>query len=60
MQQHEEPIEKVRAVQYVRMSTEHQQYSTANQDDVIQEYADKRNFEIVKTYADEGLSLIHI
>ena len=29
MQQPEEPIEKVRAAQYVRMSTEHQQYSTA-------------------------------
>ena len=60
MQQHEEPIEKVRAAQYVRMSTEHQQYSTANQDDVIQEYADKRNFEIVKTYADEGKSGLNV
>ena len=49
-------IKPVRAAQYVRMSTEHQQYSTANQDDVIQDYAAKRNFEIVKTYADEGKS----
>ena len=56
MQEAEEPVKKTRAAQYVRMSTEHQQYSTANQDDVIQEYADKRNFEIVKTYADEGKS----
>src|SRR3954454_1100771 len=46
----------VRAAQYVRMSTEHQQYSTANQGDVIQEYADRRGFEIVQTYADEGKS----
>ncbi len=38
------------------MSTEHQQYSTANQDDVILEYAARRGFEIVKTYADEGKS----
>ena len=45
-----------RAAQYVRMSTEHQQYSTANQDDVILEYAARRGFEIVKTYADEGKS----
>jgi len=45
-----------RAAQYVRMSTEHQQYSTANQDDTIQEYAERRNFKIVKTYADEGKS----
>ena len=51
---------KVRAAQYVRMSTEHQQYSTANQDDVIREYAEKRNFEIVKTYADEGKSGLRI
>jgi DNA invertase Pin-like site-specific DNA recombinase len=38
------------------MSTEHQQYSTANQADVIAEYAAKRGFEIVKTYADDGKS----
>ncbi|WP_231603505.1 recombinase family protein [Neorhodopirellula pilleata] len=50
----------VRAAQYVRMSTEHQQYSTANQDDIIQEYAKKRNFEIVKTYADEGKSGLNV
>ena len=31
-----------RAAQYVRMSTEHQQYSTLNQADKIREYADKR------------------
>ncbi len=46
----------VRAAQYVRMSTDHQQYSTANQDDTIREYAERRNFEIVTTYADEGKS----
>ena len=46
----------VRAAQYVRMSTEHQQYSTANQEDVIQAYAAKRGIQIVRTYADEGKS----
>ena len=42
------------------MSTEHQQYSTANQDDIILEYAKKRNFEIVRTYADEGKSGLNV
>ena len=45
-----------RAAQYVRMSTEHQQYSTSNQEDAIREYANRRGFEIVRTYADEGKS----
>ena len=45
-----------RAAQYVRMSTEHQQYSTNNQADKIAEYAQRRNIEIVRTYADEGKS----
>ena len=45
-----------RAAQYVRMSTEHQQYSTSNQGDKIKEYADKRGIEIVRTYADDGKS----
>lgn len=46
----------IRAAQYVRMSTEHQQYSTENQSDVIREYAAARGYEIVKTYADDGKS----
>ncbi len=46
----------VRAAQYVRMSTEHQKYSTENQSDAIREYAEKRNIQIVRTYADEGKS----
>jgi DNA invertase Pin-like site-specific DNA recombinase len=44
----------IRAAQYVRMSTEHQKYSTENQADVIAHYAAARGFEIVRTYADEG------
>lgn len=48
------------AVAYVRMSTEHQQYSTANQLDRIKEYAARRGFEIVRTYADEGKSGLNI
>lgn len=46
----------VRAVQYVRMSTEHQRYSTENQSDVIRRYAARHGIEIVRTYADEGKS----
>ena len=49
-----------RAAQYVRMSTEHQQYSTHNQADKIQEYAHRRGIEIVRTYADEGKSGLSI
>ena len=49
-----------RAAQYVRMSTEHQQYSTNNQSDKIAEYAQRRNIEIVRTYADEGKSGLSI
>ena len=45
-----------RAVEYVRMSTEHQRYSTENQSDVIRQYAAKRGIEIVRTYADAGKS----
>lgn len=47
---------RVRAAQYLRMSTENQQYSADNQAATIQEYAEKHGFEIVATYADEGRS----
>ena len=46
----------VRAAQYVRMSTEHQKYSTENQAEAMQQYAARRGIEIVRTYADEGKS----
>src|SRR5512136_458085 len=48
------------AAAYVRMSTEHQQYSTQNQMDVIREYAKRRGLEIVKEYSDEGKSGLNI
>ena len=35
------------AAQYVRMSTEDQQYSIANQEAAIAEYARKRGFEVM-------------
>src|ERR1035438_933741 len=49
-----------RAAVYVRMSTEHQQYSISNQMDVLSSYARQRNFEVVKKYADEGKSGLKI
>lgn len=58
--ENQEPPAKIRAAQYVRMSTEHQQYSTDNQAATIAIYAEKRGLEIVKTYADEGKSGLNI
>jgi len=56
-----EPRESlVRAAEYVRMSTEHQQYSTENQHSKIQDYAQRRGLSIVRTYADEGKSGLRI
>lgn len=42
------------------MSTDHQRYSTENQAEVIASYAARRNFEIVRSYADEGRSGLNI
>ncbi|HEV2515156.1 MAG TPA: recombinase family protein [Devosia sp.] len=50
----------IRAAEYVRMSTEHQQYSTENQADILRSYAAARGIEIVRTYADEGRSGLRI
>ncbi len=51
---------KIRAAEYVRMSTEHQKYSTDNQAAAIKRYAEKRGYSIVRTYADEGKSGLNI
>lgn len=53
-QNHDRPLK--RAAQYVRMSTEHQKYSTENQAEMIEQYAARRGFEIVQTYEDSGKS----
>lgn len=44
------------AVQYVRMSTEHQRYSLDNQKMAIAEFAARRGFDIIDTYCDAGKS----
>ncbi len=49
-----------KAAQYVRMSTEHQRYSTENQSDAIAQYAGERGHQIVRTYSDAGKSGLHI
>jgi DNA invertase Pin-like site-specific DNA recombinase len=46
----------VPAAQYLRMSTEHQQYSLENQSAAIQNYAKSHGFEIVQTYSDAAKS----
>ena len=48
------------AAAYVRMSTEHQQYSTENQLDRIKEYAARRNMAIVRVFEDAGKSGLNI
>lgn len=45
-----------RAAQYLRMSTDHQKYSTENQSIANHAYAASHRMEIVRTYADEGKS----
>ncbi len=46
----------VPAAQYLRMSTDHQQYSLNNQSDAIARYALEHNFDVVKTYSDPAKS----
>ena len=50
----------IQAVQYVRMSTEHQKYSTENQSVIIAEYAQRHRMQIIRTYADDGKSGLRI
>lgn len=50
----------VPAAEYVRMSTEHQKYSTENQADILREYAAQHGYEIVQSYEDSGKSGLRI
>ena len=52
----------MRAAEYVRISTDQQQYSILSQQAAIAEYAAKHGFEIVRTYSDpakSGLDIKH-
>lgn len=51
---------RVRAAEYVRMSTEHQQYSTDNQAVAIRRFAEDHGYEIVHTYKDDGKSGLNL
>lgn len=51
---------RIRAAEYVRMSTDHQRYSIDNQSNAIRSYADRRGMEIVRTYTDAGRSGLNI
>lgn len=46
--------------QYVRMSTDHQRYSTENQRDAIASYAAEHGMVVIRTYMDEGKSGLHL
>jgi DNA invertase Pin-like site-specific DNA recombinase len=46
----------VPVAEYLRMSTEHQQFSLENQSAALRLYAEKNNFSVVKTYVDAGKS----
>lgn len=50
------PLLSVRAAQYVRMSTDRQQYSIENQAAVIATYTHAHHLTLVRTYKDEGES----
>jgi DNA invertase Pin-like site-specific DNA recombinase len=50
------PSPLVPAAQYVRMSTDLQQYSIENQKAAIARYAEEHGFVVTETYADEGRS----
>lgn len=54
------PSSRLRVAEYVRMSTDHQKYSTANQAAAIREYAGKHNMHVARTYADDGKSGLEI
>lgn len=48
--------ERIPVAQYLRMSTEHQQYSLDNQSLAIEKYANLHGFQVVRTYADSARS----
>lgn len=51
---------RVRAAQYLRMSTDRQAYSIENQRDAIRDYAVLMGYDIVATYEDPGRSGLNI
>jgi DNA invertase Pin-like site-specific DNA recombinase len=56
----DKPPGLIRAAEYVRMSTDHQQYSTENQRAAIQRFADTHGIAIVRSFVDAGKSGVGI
>src|SRR5713101_4639718 len=56
----DQPGAIIQAAEYVRMSTDHQQYSTENQHDAIQRFADAHGIIIVRSFIDAGKSGVGI
>jgi DNA invertase Pin-like site-specific DNA recombinase len=56
----DKPDAPILAAEYVRMSTDHQQYSTENQHATIQRFADARGITIVRSFVDAGKSGVGI
>src|SRR5579863_6273405 len=50
------PLPAIPAAVYLRMSTEHQQYSLENQLRLIRQYADQHGFDLIKMYSDAAKS----
>ena len=50
----------IQAAEYVRMSTDHQQYSTENQRAAIRRFADAHGIAIVRSFVDDGKSGVAI
>ena len=51
---------RIAAAEYLRMSTEHQDYSLSNQSAAIREFALKEGFSVIRTYTDGGRSGLNI
>src|SRR5215475_1746395 len=50
------PTPPVRAAQYLRMSTDKQEYSLTFQREAIAQYASRNHIRVVETYEDAGVS----
>jgi hypothetical protein len=51
---------RISAAQYLRMSSESQQFSFANQENAISRYAEQNGFVVIKSYSDPGRSGLRI
>jgi DNA invertase Pin-like site-specific DNA recombinase len=52
------PIDLIPAAEYLRRSTEHQQYSLENQSAAIRRYAEKHGFAVIRSYSDSKTGVV--